>query len=87
MLYALSVSGQNWRQLFRQNGVEPAEYVRKRDKDEMFPWDIVDHGMKRNYLWAEYQRALKEKKTEACDTQSCKRCGVCADTTRVLLSI
>jgi hypothetical protein len=33
---------------------------REREKDEAFPWEVVDHGMDRGELWAEYIR-LKGK--------------------------
>ncbi|MBU1205743.1 MAG: hypothetical protein KKH04_02250 [Proteobacteria bacterium] len=33
---------------------------RERAWEENFPWDFVDHGINKELLWAEYQRALKE---------------------------
>lgn len=77
LLLQLASSEKNWRQLFRLHGVEAEEYTRSRQRDEVFPWDVVDHGVRRDYLWAEYQRALVAKKTAACDTVKCRRCGVC----------
>lgn len=77
-LYAMLQSGKNWRQTFKSCGIEPEDYaMRQRDQEELFPWEIIDHGIDRQYLWAEYQKALAEKSTIACDTQRCKRCGVC----------
>lgn len=77
MLLSLAGSGRNWRQLFREHGVEPEDYTRAREFGELFPWEVVDHGIKKEYLWAEYKRALAGKVTSACDTAICKRCGVC----------
>ena len=77
MLFHLASSTRNWRQLFRQHGVDPEDYVRERGATELLPWDIVDHGISRTYLWAEYKRALAGKTTPVCDTRKCKRCGVC----------
>jgi radical SAM superfamily enzyme YgiQ (UPF0313 family) len=77
-LYAMLQSGQNWRQAMRGYGVDPEEYaMRQRGQEELFPWEIIDHGIDRHYLWAEYQKALAEKSTIACDTTQCRRCGVC----------
>jgi len=59
-------------------GIEPENFVyRKRSKEELFPWDIIDHGISRQFLWQEYQLALKAKTTPKCETAHCKRCGVC----------
>ena len=45
--------------------------------DELFPWDFIDHGLKKDYLWEEYQRALEGKETPPCHPEICSRCGVC----------
>ncbi len=77
-LYAMLQGGQNWRQTMQGCGIDPEEYaMRQRGQEELFPWEIIDHGIDRQYLWAEYQKALKEKSTIACDTTQCRRCGVC----------
>ncbi len=71
-------SGRNWRQVFREHGVDPEFYaMRKRGKDEIFPWEIIEHGIAKRYLWSEYQKALKGAMTAPCDTAKCKRCGIC----------
>ncbi len=45
--------------------------------DDPLPWDIIDHGIKKSYLWNEYQRGLKGKSTPPCDVEVCTRCGIC----------
>jgi radical SAM superfamily enzyme YgiQ (UPF0313 family) len=71
--------GGNWIHTFRKEGVKSEDYVmRARDRQEMFPWEVIDHGIKQDYLWAEYQRALSGRTTEPCDTARCRRCGVCS---------
>lgn len=47
-----------------------------REKDEPLPWDIIDHGVKKEYLWKEYLKGLEGKKTPPCFA-GCVRCGVC----------
>jgi radical SAM superfamily enzyme YgiQ (UPF0313 family) len=55
--------GLTWAKAWRQAGDESANigktfYVhRDRDREEIFPWDLIDHGVSRERLWAEYQRA------------------------------
>jgi radical SAM superfamily enzyme YgiQ (UPF0313 family) len=68
----------SWRQAFVMENLNPDAYaLRQRDATEPFPWEIIDHGIERKYLWSEYQKALEEKTTVPCDTSRCKRCGVC----------
>ena len=57
---------------------DPDRYVyRERSYDEVLPWDILDHGITKEYLWKEYERALKGQVTPPCDVGRCFRCGVC----------
>ena len=82
-LLALSEQGGNWRQVYRQAGLDPDFYaVRPRDRHELLPWEIIDHGIDRSYLWHEYQQALVAKSSRPCeigDNTKCRRCGVCHD--------
>ena len=67
-----------WRQAFAFENIVPDYYaLRQRDETEPFPWEIIDHGIERKYLWSEYKKALQGKTTKPCDTSRCKRCGVC----------
>ena len=51
----------NWPQAYRSVDVNPDFYVyRERARDEVFPWDFIDHGIDKESLWAEYQRAFRE---------------------------
>ncbi len=51
----------NWPQVYRSVDVNPDFYVyRERGRDEIFPWDFIDHGISKEWLWAEYQRAVTE---------------------------
>ncbi|MCK5403634.1 MAG: radical SAM protein [Desulfobulbaceae bacterium] len=68
----------NWRQVCKTHDLRPEFYARRaRNQSELFPWEILDHGIDRNYLWAEYRKGLKGKTTSACDTTRCRSCGVC----------
>ncbi len=72
----------NWTKAFRQSPVNPDFFtLRERGRDELFPWDFIDHGLKRDYLWEEYQKALEEKESPRCLPEICKRCGVCGGDT------
>lgn len=68
----------SWKKAFKTVLVNPDFFVcRERDRDELFPWDFIDHGIKKDYLWEEYQKALKAERTAPCMVTKCKRCGVC----------
>ena len=68
-----------WRQAMKQLNLTEVNYLfRLRQKNEEFPWDRIDVGVSREYLWQEYQRSLHETTTAEC-TEGCRRCGVCAE--------
>jgi radical SAM family uncharacterized protein len=61
ILWAAHRLGGNWSQAYRSVDVNPDFFVyRRRTYDEVLPWDFIDHGIKKEYLWKEYQEALKE---------------------------
>ncbi len=65
-----------WMQAFQDCGVDPAFYAnRARGQDEILPWDFIDIGVTKRFLWLEYQRALKAQTTRDC-RQGCNGCGI-----------
>ena len=49
----------NWPQTLKNTPLNPDFYVyRRREFDELLPWDFIDHGIKKSFLWKEYQQAL-----------------------------
>jgi radical SAM family uncharacterized protein len=70
----------NWPQTFKASAVNPHFYVyRKRDPEEYFPWDFIDHGIDKAFLYGEYRRALSGRTSAPCpaDPSKCSLCGVC----------
>jgi radical SAM family uncharacterized protein len=68
----------NWAQTLKTVPVNPDFYVyRERELDEHFPWDFIDHGVKKSFLQREYRRAQKCLTTPACQVENCRICGVC----------
>jgi len=68
----------NWARTFKSSPIDPDFYaLRQRDEFEVFPWDFIDHGIRKSFLLAEYKRAQKGKTTRECDPRSCSLCGVC----------
>ena len=50
--------------------------TRERDKDEVFPWETLDMGFSREYIYGELKRAESLTATLKC-FEGCTRCGVC----------
>jgi hypothetical protein len=47
--------------IYPEINLNPDFYVhRKRDLDEILPWDFIDHGVGKDYLWGEYLEALSQ---------------------------
>jgi radical SAM-linked protein len=68
---------QRWLQAFADCGVEPEWYLRRRELDEILPWDHLDCGVTREFLLTERKQALAEAATTDCRDGSCSACGVC----------
>ena len=66
-----------FRRAMREAQLDPAFYLyRERSPEELFPWERLDMGFRKDYLYAELQRAQKLLPTVPCFA-GCHRCGVC----------
>ncbi len=64
-----------WMDIFREKGLQPDFYAcRRRSADEIFPWDHIDVGVTKAFLWAENRRAYEGVTTPHC-RQECSHCG------------
>ena len=67
---------EKWMRAFADTGTDISFYnLRERDKDEIFPWDFIDIGVTKKFLYQEWQRALKGEVTPNC-REKCSGCGV-----------
>ncbi len=67
---------EKWMQAFENTGVDIGFYnLRKRERDERFPWDFIDIGVTKEFLYQEWERALKGEVTPNCRVR-CSGCGV-----------
>jgi len=51
--------------------------TREREVSEVLPWDHLDAGLDREWLWADWQDALAETEIDDCRWSPCFDCGVC----------
>ena len=60
ILLAAHYKGGNWRKAFKEVNLNPDFYVyREMGLDDILPWDFIDHGVGKDYLWREYLEALR----------------------------
>lgn len=66
---------QLWMDAFEECNVSIDFYnTRERSIDEIFPWDIIDCGVSKEFLLKEWEKALSETVTANCRKQ-CNACG------------
>ena len=66
---------ERWMEAFDECGVDPAFYAyRRREKDEIMPWDMISSGVTKAYLWREHENAVAGVTTPDCRTR-CNGCG------------
>lgn len=67
---------QGWEKAFQDSGIDKAFYTeRKREFDEILPWEIIDSGVSRRFLQLEAERAYNETTTHDC-RHGCVGCGI-----------
>ncbi|MBN2899445.1 MAG: TIGR03960 family B12-binding radical SAM protein [Clostridia bacterium] len=65
-----------WMQAFELCGIDPLFYTsRVRDVNELFPWDFIDVGVSKKFLYREWENALTGKVTPDC-RNNCHACGI-----------
>ncbi len=51
--------------------------TRERDRTEVLPWDHLDSGLDKDWLWQDWQDSLSDIEVEDCRWTPCFDCGVC----------
>ncbi|MBV9291031.1 MAG: TIGR03960 family B12-binding radical SAM protein [Frankiales bacterium] len=51
--------------------------TRERDLAEVLPWDHLDSGLDKDWMWADWQDAVREVEVDDCRWTPCYDCGVC----------
>ena len=65
-----------WVSAMEKTGIDASAYAEKTyTKDEPLPWDVIDTGIKKEYLYKEYQKAISAEITTDC-RKKCHACGL-----------
>ncbi len=64
-----------WMEIFKECGIDPDFYAsRKREFDEILPWDFLFYGVSKEFLKKECEKAYESKITPNC-REKCSNCG------------
>ncbi|MER7505214.1 TIGR03960 family B12-binding radical SAM protein [Nonomuraea pusilla] len=71
-------SYERWMAAAERCGVDVGWYTtREREENEVLPWDHLDAGLDREWLWQDWQDAVSGGEVEDCRWTPCYDCGVC----------
>ena len=71
-----------WERALQESGLDPTFYTaRRRSREEVLPWSVVDVGVSDTFLWREYERALRGELSPDCRL-TCHQCGIMASFAR-----
>ncbi|HEU0130496.1 MAG TPA: TIGR03960 family B12-binding radical SAM protein [Mycobacteriales bacterium] len=71
-------SYERWMRAAEAAGIDVGWYTtRERGETEVLPWDHLDSGLEKEWLWADWQEALAAAEVADCRWNPCYDCGVC----------
>ncbi|OHC06298.1 MAG: hypothetical protein A3J92_00435, partial [Planctomycetes bacterium RIFOXYC2_FULL_41_27] len=78
----------DWRTYLAELGLSEETYFRAKGKEHVFPWDDVDMGISKKFLWEEYERSVRFTEREYCLGRpsieaQCLGCGACPTSAQV----
>lgn len=69
-----------WQQAFAETDIDPKFHAnRRRDLDEILPWDHLDPGIRKSFLKRDYSKAMEAALVPDCRFDRCAVCGMCYD--------
>ncbi|HOP55777.1 MAG TPA: radical SAM protein [bacterium] len=66
-----------WDSSFIEEGIDFIGYLKEKTFLDPLPWDFVDVGVMKDFLWDEYISGLSGVRREDCRKAGCYNCGVC----------
>lgn len=67
-----------WDNAFKKFGYKDSDFAEKiYGKDEKLPWENIDVGVSKDFLWSEYEKSNELVATPDCTNGNCSACGIC----------
>ena len=66
-----------WLEAMSECGMQPEDWLGSRDPEATLPWEHLEAGVARDFLWRERERAYAGKTTADCRFGACGQCGAC----------
>jgi len=67
----------SWKEAFQKSHLDMSFYAhREKKKEEILPWDLIDCGVTKEYLWMEWEKALQGISVDDCRSVGCHSCGL-----------
>lgn len=78
----------NWRACLAELGLSEENYFCAKEKDQTLPWDDINMGVPKKYLWEEYERSTHFEERDYCLGRPqieahCLGCGACPSRTHI----
>jgi radical SAM-linked protein len=66
----------SWRKAMETTGIDVSAYAQRTYQySDILPWDTIDTGVSKEFLWKEFQKALSAEFTSDC-RKACHNCGL-----------
>jgi len=65
-----------WMKIFEDKKIAFQKFMEAKSFKDPFPWDFIDSGISKGFLWSEHLKSVKAKLTPDC-RNGCTGCGVC----------
>lgn len=68
---------ERWMEAFAELGIAPEPYTARRSYWDKLPWDFIDIGVSKEFLYEENEKALMGELSWDCRETGCNECGIC----------
>jgi hypothetical protein len=65
-----------WMKIFEDKKIAFQKFMEAKSFKDPFPWDFIDSGISKGFLWSEHLKSVKAELTPDC-RNGCTGCGVC----------
>jgi len=69
-----------WEEALSALGIDVDARLEALSRTAALPWDHIDAGVEKDFLWEEGQKARQEELTPDCRREGCYQCGACDHT-------